>query len=272
MKNSTLTIATCQFDVGGDVDRNLDQMLQQIKSANSKKADVVHFPECCLTGYGGIQLKQIRKKDYYHLHQAVEKIMEIASAYGLYVIFGSHYYVDNEAKPKNSLFVISPKGQIEARYDKRILTGTEGTFDHLFYSHGDNAVIFNLNGINCGMVICHEWRYPEFYREYKKLGAELIFHSWFDGGFDDEEFQHHARLEGELIVGAVKGYAANNYLWISGSNISTKQSSFPSFVIQPNGQILSKSPRNKPAVLINKIDLSKKFTDPSLYGRQRFLS
>ena len=271
MKKNSLSIATCQFDVGGDVDQNLHQMLRQIKTAGNKSVDVAHFPECCLTGYGGIQLQNIRRADYQQLPAAIEKIQQQASKFGLFVIFGSHYFIESADKPRNSLLVINPVGQIEARYDKRILTGAPGSMDKKYYSAGEDPVCFEIGGISCGLVICHEWRYAEFYREYKKLGVELIFHSWFDGGLNDQDYKKLGMEEGELIVGAVKGYAANNYLWVSGSNISSRQSCFSSFVAQPDGQIHSKAPRNKSHILISKIDLTRGFTDPSFYGRQRFL-
>lgn len=271
MRRRNLNIATCQFDVTGDVNNNLEQILKQTKKAKSKNADVVHFPECCLTGYGGIHLDQIRKEDYDHLVPAIEEVKFHAGLLGIYIILGAHHFMEGLSKPRNSLYVINSGGRIETRYDKRILAGTDGTSDHLYYSAGEKPVIFQLNGIRCGLVICHEWRYAEFYREYKGLGAEVIFHSWFDGEFDEETYKAEGKAEGELIVGAVKSYAANNYLWVSGSNISTKQSCFSSFVAGPDGQILNKAPRNKPHVLISEIDLNQKYIDPSFYGRKRFL-
>jgi predicted amidohydrolase len=271
MDNHQLTIATCQFDVSGDVHQNLEQMVVHIKNASSKKADVVHFPECCLTGYGGIQIQSINRKNYNHLIPAIEILKSLAEELGIYLIFGAHHFMKKLSKPRNSLYVINDQGKIETRYDKRILAGSENTLDHLYYSHGEKPDIFQLKGIRAGLIICHEWRYAEFYREYKGLGAQLIFHSWFDGGLSEKEYKQAGKDEGELIVGAVKGYAANNYLWVSGSNISSKQSCFPSFVAQPDGKLFNIAPRNKPYLLISKIDLDKKFSDPSFYGRQRFL-
>jgi predicted amidohydrolase len=271
LKTTILTIATCQFDVRADVHANLAQIISQIKTAKSRHADVAHFPECCLTGYGGIHLQSIRKEDYNHLLPAVEKIKQLAAKLGIYVILGAHHFKEGLSKPRNSLYAINSEGRIEARYDKRILAGTDGTLDHLYYSAGEKPVTFQLNGIKCGLVICHEWRYAEFYREYKGLGAEVIFHSWFDGEFDEGTYKAEGKAEGELVLGAIKGYAANNYLWVSGSNVSTKQSCFSSFIARPDGKILNDAPRNKPYVLISQIDLNQRFIDPSFYGRQRFL-
>ncbi len=69
-----------------------------------------------------------------------------------------------------------------------------------------------------------------------------------------------------LILGTVKGNAANNHLWISGSNTSKKESSFGSFVVQPDGRILHSLRRNYAGILISKIDPNQKFADPSYFG------
>ena len=50
-----LKIATCQFPVDRDVERNCGFVLQQMASAKKRGADVVHFCETCLSGYAGIE-------------------------------------------------------------------------------------------------------------------------------------------------------------------------------------------------------------------------
>lgn len=264
-------MATCQFDVCGDVDENLRAILEQIQFAKEHRADIVHFPECSLTGYGGWDIPKITRSDYTAIQEALAQIQSHADSLGINVIVGSHHYDQEEGKPKNCIYLINKKGEVETRYDKRILTGTDGTMDHLHYSHGNSPIVFNLSGIKCGMLICHEWRYPELYREYKKLSVDLLFQSWYDGGLDHEQYLTEGKIAGELILGATRGNAANNYFWISGSNTSKKESCFASFVIQPDGGIFKELTRNKPGVLISEIDFEEKFEDPSFYGRMRFL-
>ena len=65
--------------------------------------------------------------------------------------------------------------------------------------------------------------------------------------------------------------AANNYLWISGSNTSRKESCFPAFVVRPDGRIHGKLARNRQGVLISRIDLDTTFVDPSGHLRNRFI-
>ena len=43
-------MATYQFDISGEVHRNLGQTLYQIEGAKLKEAEIVHFPECNLKG------------------------------------------------------------------------------------------------------------------------------------------------------------------------------------------------------------------------------
>jgi predicted amidohydrolase len=121
------------------------------------------------------------------------------------------------------------------------------------------------------MLICHEWRYPELYREYYLLQAKVIFQSWYDGNQSLEKYQKEGKHLGELIMGAARGYAANNNLWISGSNTSRKESSFPCFVIRPDGKILNKPGRNRAGIVLSRIDTNKKFHDPSAHLRDDLL-
>lgn len=271
MNKGKITIATCQHEICGDIDINLKAILKQIQIANSHQADIVHFPECNLSGYGGMDVPEINKRDYNQIQNALQKIKKLVRALEIKIIIGSHHFVNEDAKPRNSLLLINEMGEVGERYDKRILTGTDGTMDHLYYSPGKKPVFFMLNGVRCGILICHEWRYPELYREYKKLDVQLVFHSWYDGGLDLAEFRVKGKNEGELIVGSVRGYAANNHIWISGSNTSKRQSCFPAFVVRPDGMIHNKLARNKPGVLISTIDVNQIFEDPCFYGRDVFL-
>jgi len=132
-------------------------------------------------------------------------------------------------------------------------------------------VVFDIKGIKCGLLICHEWRYPELYREYKKLKTEIIFQSWYDGKLPLVEYNNGGREHGDLIIGTVRGNAANNHIWISACNTCNKESSFPSFVAQPDGNILHKLNRNRSGILISEIDMDEKFSDPSRHWRERLI-
>jgi predicted amidohydrolase len=201
-----LTIATCQHPVGADIKSNLTAIVKLVRSAKSQEADMAHFSECNLTGYAGLDFKEINRGD----------------------------------KP-----VINDRGEIQDRYDKRLLAGTGVEMEYLHYAPGKRPVVFNIHGVNCGLLICHEWRYPELYREYKRLKVDILFQSWYDGNLSSSKYRSEGKELGELITGTVRGNAANNYLWISGSNICKRESCFPGFVVRPDGKVLGKLVRNR---------------------------
>lgn len=268
-----LTIATCQHPVGADIISNLKAIMQLIRSAKSQSADIAHFSESSLTGYAGLDFKEINRKNIPVINDALEQLKDLAAGLKIWLIIGGHHFNEDSPKPFNSLYLINDRGEIQDRYDKRLLAGTGVEMEHLHYARGERPVVFNIHGVNCGLLICHEWRYPELYREYKRLKSDVLFQSWYDGNLTAARYQSEGKELGELITGTVRGNAANNYLWISGSNTCKKESCFPAFVVRPDGKVSGKLARNRSGVLISKIDLGESFIDPSghlrdsLYGK-----
>ena len=51
-----MNIATCQFAVSGDVDANAEKIRELMRQAAAQNADIVHFSECALSGYAGVDV------------------------------------------------------------------------------------------------------------------------------------------------------------------------------------------------------------------------
>jgi deaminated glutathione amidase len=69
------------------------------------------------------------------------------------------------------------------RYDKRFCSGAadEKTGDLAHYSPGDHFSTWDIDGVRCGALVCYDYRFPELYRRYKRLGAGLVFHPFRAG-------------------------------------------------------------------------------------------
>ena len=264
-----LIIATCQFPVSGDIEKNASCILRQMAEAKEKGADVTHFPESSLSGYAGTDFKRYKKQDETLRRDFLEKIIRFSSELQIRVIVGSHHFSGNNKLPYNCLWLIDSSGKIINRYDKRFCTGKAGELEHAYYKPGRKVVQFKIKGIRCGVLICHEWRYPELYRQQKQMGTRLLFQSWYDGNLSAGEYKKKGQELGSLITGSVRGNAANNYLWISASNTCARESCFASFVARPDGKILHRLKRNVSGVLISKIDFKSQYPDPSAPWRQR---
>ena len=219
-----IKLATAQFAVTSNIQANFQKIKEQIISASKEGADLIHFSECCLTGYPGIDIKNCKNDPEIPL--LLETIADLAAEHKLWVIIGTHYFADESQLPYNALLVFDNHGGLVTRYDKRVLAGAPGEIDQAHYTAGNEPAVFSINGIKCGLIICHEWRYPELFREYQHLGVELIFHSFYDGNLSLADYQAEGIALGELITGGECFNAANNYLWLSIANTCKPEQTF----------------------------------------------
>jgi deaminated glutathione amidase len=250
--NGKMRIASCQFPVSSDIKANYEYIEVQMTEAKLKKADVVHFSECALSGYPGEDMKSLDNFNWTELHQMTDSIISLADKLNIWVILGSLHRLSGNNKPHNSLYVISPEGKIVDRYDKRFCTSS----DLLYSTPGDHFVTFKINGINCGLLICYDIRFPELYREYRKLGCDMIFQSFYNAR------QEKGSIHPVIMPVSAEAHAATNYFYMSLTNSSTPES-WPCYFITPDGLVQNKLPVNIPGILISDVDISAKYYDAS---------
>jgi deaminated glutathione amidase len=277
--------ATCQFPTSADVRKNLQYVLRQMRDAKDRGADVAHFPEACLSGYAGHDLTSYRGFNWQKLSEATVQVLERAKELEIWIILGSAHRLTGQNKPHNSLYIINDRGKLIDRYDKMFCAGdrlgTTGELAH--YSSGNHFSVFNINGIRCGALVCHEYRYPELYREYKRKGVQLMFHSYHAANIKPERLramqkqvgaQFHSLNRGatlpEITMPAtMQAAAASNYVWISCSNSSARESCWASFFVRPDGVITGRLRRNMAGILISEVNDQATFYDSTIVWRDR---
>ena len=266
-----LRIATCQFPVDRDIERNFRYICRQMKSATRQGAHVVHFSEACLSGYAGKEFDSHRELNWQLLHAKTQLIIDLAKQLGIWVILGSSHQLSKRHKPHNSLYIINDRGVIVDRYDKMFCTGdtTSRTGDLKHYSPGNHFSVFSIKGIRCGALICHDFRYDELYRQYKKMGVQVMFHSYHNGHSTKKQVHSRKNIWGMIVPPTMQTYAANNYMWISANNTSAPHGSWPSFFVLPDGYINGRLTCHRPGVLLSTINTDTKFYDASANWRNR---
>lgn len=260
-RDGKIRIASCQFPVSADLKSNYQYIEAQIIEAKLKKADVVHFPECALSGYPGTDMMSLENFKWDELHRMTDSIMSLARKLDIWVIMGSLHRLSGTNKPHNSLYVISPDGKIIDRYDKRFCTGT----DLEYCSPGDHFVTFKIRGVKCGLLICYDVRFPELYRQYRTLGCDLILQSFYNAR------QMKGSIHPIIMPVSAQAHAATNYFYISLTNSSASES-WPCHFITPDGLIQNKLAANSPGILISDVDISEEFYDASREYRQDAMS
>ena len=257
-----LRVATCQFAVEGKVATNRRRILELIGEAAEQRADIAHFSETALTGYPGVDLDDLSETDWDEVAEATRDIQAAAKRGKIWVLLGSSHPLGGKLRPHNSLYVINNKGQIVDRYDKRFCTGKGGrmrTLDLAHYSPGNRPTTFEVKGFTCGILICYDYRFPELYREYKKLGVEVMFQSFHNARTMPVKDQKYD-IWRTIVPSTMSCRAAENHFWVSANNSQARPSRWASFAVRPDGQIVGQLKLHRPGVLITDMVM-----DPDLY-------
>ncbi len=280
-----LTVATCQFPVDSDIRRNLRYVSRQIQTAKDRGAHVAHFPEASLSGYAGVDFPSHEGFDWPLLRECTQRVLDLARQFRIWVILGSAHRLTGDHKPHNSLYIIDDRGELVDRYDKMFCagdrSGTVGDLAH--YTPGDHFSVFSIKGVRCGALICHDYRYPELYREYKRRGVQLMFHSYHAGNIPPGRFRAmrdvvgngtRALNPGSTIPGITMpatmiAEAANNHMWISCPNSSARESCWPSFFVRPDGVETGRLRLNTAGVLVSEVKTDEQIYDSTVDWRDR---
>jgi predicted amidohydrolase len=219
-----------------------------LQQAAKDEADIAHFPECALSGYAGKDFESFDGFDWPGLRRETEEIMALAEKLRLWVALGSSHQLTEPNKPHNSLYLIGPDGRIADRYDKRFCMSD----DLPHYTPGNRFVTFDINGVECALLICFDVRFPELYRELYKRGVNCILQSFYNAR------QKGPSVHAHIMRQTMQCRAATNHFWVSMTNSSGRYSCF----IQPDGVIVRQLRQNQAGSMVNIVDLNKEFYDP----------
>ena len=280
-----LNVATCQFPVSHDIASNARYVIRQMRQAKKKGADVAHFCEGALSGYAGTDFESFAEFDWALLESSTERILEVARELGLWTLLGSSHRLSRGRKPHNSVYAINDRGNLVDRYDKRFCAGDRSgkLGDLAHYTPGDYSCIFEIRGVRCGVLICYDYRYPELYREYKRKGIDVLFHSFHAGnmkprqlkamqaavGKENFRFNNGTTYPEITMPTMMQAAAASNHLWISCSNTSARQSCWPAFFVRADGVITGRLRRNTTGILMSTVDPDRPLYDSTQVWRDR---
>ena len=265
-----LTVATCQFPVEPDPPANLAQILGLIRQAAEAGADLAHFPECALSGYGTATWPSWDGFDWAGLDDALAAVRAAARDAGIWVALGSAYRPAPASRPLNSLHVIDRAGQLAARYDKRRCSVN----DLRAFAPGTKPVVVEIEGVRCGLLICLDWAFPELWQAYAAEKVELVLLS------SNSDQAGRTRNQAHTIPPLMQGYAFLHGFAISLSNSCRPQQDFASQWIERSGHKGGECRRDAPGLTLNALsddpaqdaffDMVRNFrrsaTDGSLYA------
>ena len=175
---ATLDVAVLQMNSKADREENLATALGLIDQAAARGAWVVALPE--VWPYLGPE-EANREHAEPVPGPITDQLAERARRHGIYVHGGSIY----ETRPGdpgmyNTTVVIDPEGEIIARYSKIhmfdvVLRGGDEYRESATVTPGNEIVVTEIDGIQVGLAICYDLRFPELFRILALKGAQAVF-------------------------------------------------------------------------------------------------
>lgn len=189
---------------------NVKKITTMIAQAKKKGADIVCFPESCITKSGDLLLDD----------PLILQIREACKQHKIWCIVTEDVRVGG--KTYNTSLLIGRDGKVSGHYEKINLYGDKTLA-------GNRVKVFKTDFAKVGIAICWDLSYPGLFTEMKKKGAEIVFcpAMW---NYDLASHKHsHKKRETELLRAMVLARAHENILYIALSNPLMKAKSQVSY-------------------------------------------
>lgn len=223
-----LRIAIAQLDVRpGDRAGNYSRLEAALRKhwQSSPLDTAVILPEIWDVGYVIENAENYGDRDG---EQAAEFLGRLAREYKCWFVGGSVLALTNGGAA-NRAMVVDPRGKYVAHYDKAHLIALMDEDKYL--TPGDRRVHADIAGVDVGLSICYDLRYPEWQRLYAVEGAQALI---FSAEWPKSRVQHWQIM--------LQSRAIENMCYVAGCNRigTTGTTTFGghSMVVDPWGEIL----------------------------------
>ena len=176
---STLSVAALQYCAAGDAQTTLAHITPMIAYAAAKGARLVALPEAA-TFIAPDRNALETQAEWEDQSTELAAFCTLAERHKLYLLVGSLFVrrrADNALV--NRCYLIGPDGTPQASYDKiHMFDATVGdgqTYrESDYFTAGTQAVMHPIDGIQCGLTICYDVRFPHLYRHLAQAGAQIL--------------------------------------------------------------------------------------------------
>jgi predicted amidohydrolase len=272
MSAGTFKAAMIQMRSGLTPAANSDEAVRMIGEAKSAGADYVLTPEMTnILAAKREQLFSVVVEE--EADPSLATLREVARKLGIYVHIGSLAIRISPDRAANRSFLVGPKGDILARYDKIHmfdvdLAGGESYRESRNYRPGELAVLADLPWGRLGLTVCYDLRFPALYRALAEAGATMLA---IPSAFTKQtgEAHWHVLMRARAIENGSFVFAAAQ----GGKHENGRDTYGHSLIVDPWGSIIAEG-GTEPGVIMAEINpaevASARARIPSLQHGRRF--
>jgi len=175
---SQIKVACIQMRSSTDVAENVASGSAAIRQAAGQGAQLIATPEMTtlLDRKPGASWEKSTTEE---ADPGLAAFRRLAGELKVTLLIGSIAIRAGEGKCANRSFLIGPDGQVIARYDKIHMFDVQLNAGNVYresdsYAPGGAAVLAHAPGVDLGMTVCYDVRFPELYRQLAVAGARII--------------------------------------------------------------------------------------------------
>ncbi len=227
--------------------KNKQESIEKIRRILSRvriESEVLVFPEYLMADPTGQKPRFVADIAEDTSGRWIEFFQEIVREYSVYVI-ASMFEKSRKSKPYNSVFVLDTNGRILSIYRKIHLFNAYGYRESDYFEPGyEIPSPVDIKGFKVGLSVCFDLRFPELYRAYALMGADLVVvpSAWYSGP-----------LKEETLRALLKARAHENTMYLAAPVLYGRHFTGRSMVIDPYG------------VVILDLGIGEKYAEATLY-------
>ncbi len=254
-----LTVAAVQMCSTPDAEHNLATLAELLNAAQSAGAQMAVLPEnlLCMGLHEQDKWQSADTAPHWYWR---DRVLALGRERQMGLIAGSLYCREagaTDPRVRARCWVSSPTGQVQGYYDKRHLFDVEAAAGESYresrsIAPGSNGpVVIPSAGVNWGLSICYDLRFPEHYRALVDRGAQIFTvpaaFTQTTGAAHWEVLLRARAIENQcFVVAAGQG----------GTHANGRQTFGHSMMIDPWGRVLAQADI-EPGVIAATLDLQE---------------
>jgi predicted amidohydrolase len=216
---------------------NLVKVMEYIREAGRKEADIICFPESCLHKTAVLEIN----------NPILIEIQKVCKKNKIWCIVTEDFRLGK--KPYNTAILIGRDGSIKGKYKKIYLSGDET-------KSGKRTSVFKTDFGKIGIVICWDLAFPELFSKMREKGAEIVFcpAQWrYERRAYDKK---HKERETRLLKSLITTRAFENNYFVAICNPLTDETDQVSYSAVASPHRILNDSIDKEELLITDVDLS----------------
>lgn len=248
------------------------RLLDMMREAHGRKADLVVFPELALTTFFPRYWMSQEEAQARHFETDMpgpetQALFDEARKLGIGFYLG-YAELTAEGRPFNTSILVDKAGRIVGKYRKIHLPGhddhkADAPFQHLekkYFNVGDKTFgVWDTLGTKIGMCLCNDRRWPETWRVMSLQGAEVVVLGYNTPSLNIHWPEPvHLRMHHHLVT--LQASAYQNCVWAAAAAKCGYEDGHHmiggSVIVAPTGEIVAQASTEEDEVIMVDADLS----------------